>query len=79
MPLLARPYGRLCILLLFALRCKRFSQLRSYVRVFLRHCDLVDCRIGALHNFGGIRAGLMTTRSKRVRTSSPNCDQGYTV
>jgi len=55
-------------LLLFALRCEQFSQLRSYVRVFLRHCDLVDCRSGVLYNFSGVRTGLMTARGKRVRS-----------
>lgn len=52
------------------------SRLYSYVRVFLRHRDLVDCRISALHNFSGVWVGLMTTRGRRVRKISANCNRG---
>jgi len=43
-----------------------FSQFCSYVRVFLCHCDFVDYGIGALYNFGDVRAGLMMIRDKCV-------------
>lgn len=49
------------ILLLFALRCENFSSSR-HVRVFLRHCDFIDRRIGALCNFGDVQTDLITAQ-----------------
>lgn len=55
------PIVLLVILLLFALRCEHFSSPR-HVRVFLRHCDFIDRRIGALCNFDDLQTDLITAQ-----------------